>query len=436
MKESKEMQFNRSFLIIIIAGLFAYYLGLVNMYIWVFVLFVLLRHFNREEVGFFSLLFGTGLFGRMIPSKEIYLFTVVFFTLLGIILLLDKIIYVIRKHSHSVFFFIIVWLFFMIAFFLGPHTDYSYVKISKASPRFFLWLVAFLIYVESNQISNKRIGLAYLILTLFYLSECGQLYGVKPSSLFDTTFFRDYCTLIGRDENNTSVVNYHTLSYLSLASIVFWTLNADFLVKNKTNTYLIAIVSFWIIAISGTRQAVFVFGVLAVIRYIESKRKTISASNIMKILLFAFIFVSIVSLLGSSYYETALNSDAEAGERLHRDTVTPFLVMAIDPVWGIGFGGYPLYANKDYPHNFFVEMICEEGFIGLITFLIVIFLFVVTNKNKNYFRYQTKNGSYLFMLFMLFFTKAQISGDLTSSVSFIAILFSFVVQKSLKKVTC
>ena len=430
MKNYKEKQINRYFLIIVIIGLFAYYLGIANMYIWIFILLIRVSNFNRTELGFLSLLIGTGLFGRMIPSKEIYLGTVVVFTSLGIILLLKEIFYVVRAYLHSFLFLFFICLFFLFAFLAGPQTDYSYEKITKTSVRFILWTIVFLIYIKTKSISNKRLGIAFLILTLFYLSECYQLYGVRPSSFFDTTFFRDYCLQIGRDENNTAVVNYHTLAYLSLSSVVFWTLNKSFYKGDERNAYIIGFISFWIIAISGARQVIFVFGLLAVIRYILSKGDAVSVSNLLKVFLFIFLFISLISSFGSSYYETALDTNADVGTRLHRDVNTPFIVMSINPYCGVGFGGYPLYANKDYPHNFFLEIICEEGFVGLFIFLLIILFFVITNENKKYFRYMTFNKSYLFVLLLLFFARAQISGDLTSSVSFLAILLSFVKNKS------
>ena len=239
MKEHLETYKNRYFILLTLVGLFAYYLGISNMYFWIFLLLIRVSSFNRTEFGFFSLLVGTGIFGRMIPSKEIYLGTVLIFTFLGIVLLYREMLYVIKKYSLSCVFLLLICFFFFFAFIAGPQTDYSYEKISKAIVRLVLWTIAFLIYTRTQSISNKRLSVAFLLLTMFYLSECSQLYGVRPSSFLDTTFFRDFCHQLGRDENNTAVVNYHTLSYLSLSSIVFWTLKRQFLKRDRMNTYLL-----------------------------------------------------------------------------------------------------------------------------------------------------------------------------------------------------
>lgn len=434
MRINREKLINKYFLIIIIIGLLAYYFGIANMYFWILILLIRLSNFNRAEFGFFSLLIGSSLFGRMIPSKEINMFIVIVFTLVGIVFLYKEIIFVLKNNLHSFCFLLLLCIFFLFAYLGGPQTDYSYEKLSKASSRIIIWTIAFLIYTRAKTISNKRIGMAFLILTMFYLSECFQLYGVKPSSFSDTTFFRDYCLRIGRDENNTAVVNYHTLAYLSLSSIVFWTIKKDFLNGDKWNTYIIGFISFWIVALSGARQVVFVFGILAVIRYLLSKENSISIGHTFKAFLILLLFVSLISSFGSSYYESALDSNADVAYRLHRDVNTPFIVMAINPLWGVGFGGYALYASKDYPHNIFLEIICEEGFVGFVVFLVIILFFITTNNNKKYFRYTTNDKSYLFILLVLFFARAQISGDLTTSVSFLAILLSFVKNGSERQV--
>lgn len=407
--------------------MFIYYIGIINMYLWVFVLVLWLTRCNSKEAGFFLLIVGSGLFGRFIPSPFLNILFTVLLISIGIILLRKEILFALKNHSHSLLFLLLLLSFFFIEYYIGPRNDYAHEKIMKASVRLILWTISFLIFVDSTKISSKHIGLAFLILAVFYLSLCGQLYGIRPSSIFDTNFFRDYTMLMGRDENQVHVANYHTLAYLSLAGTVFYTLQKGFYTKEiKKNTILLFVISFWIIAISGARQGMFVFGISMVLRYLVTRKRMFSFANIASILMFVLFFITIVSLLGSSYYEAALDSEGDARSRLNRDTLTPFVVMAIDPIWGVGFGGYPEYANKDYPHNFFLEMICEYGFFGFLILCILFVCYFISNKNKSYLKYMTVNNSYLFVLFLLFFSRAQISGDITASVSFMAILLAFV----------
>lgn len=414
----------------IFLSLCAYYMGVASLY-WVIVVLVLwLFHCNIKEVGFFSMLIGSGIFGRIFASEEVNIIFTVSFLLLGIIVLFKDIIHSLLTYRHSSFFMFCIILFFLVEYSLGPQNEYASEKMIKLSVRLTIWTILFLIYVETDKISNKRISIAYLILAFYYLSQSAELYGVRPTSFFDTNYFRDYCIQIGKDENQTHVVNYHTLAYLSLASTVFWTIQRGFNdKKNKLNTVLLLSISFWLIAISGTRQAIFVHIILMLLRYFLNKKSVFTIKNMFAVTTMIVSFFLIITLLGSSYFEQTLSSDSDASARLNRDTVTPFIVMAINPEWGVGFGGYSIYGNKDYPHNFFLELLCEIGIVGLFLLLLLIFLYIFTNKNKHYVRYLTYNNSYLFILFVLFFARAQVSGDLSTSVGFIAILLSFVSHR-------
>lgn len=423
----EDKKIDKLFLLLMLLGLCLYYVGIVNMYVWVLVLFLRLLKCNRVEIGFFCILVGSGIFGRIFALPELNILMTLVLLSAGMMLLFKELIHVMVSYKHSMLFMTLILLFFLIEFYNGPLNDYAYEKLGKASVRFIIWTTTFLVFSDSQKISGNRIGIAYLILAIFYLSQSSQMYGIRPSSLLDMDFFRNYTMDEGRDENDTHVANYHSLAYLSLAGTIFWTLQKDFFSKViKSNTILLVGMSFWIIAISGARQGIFVFGIATILRYVVSKKRVFSVANIFYAISLVFSFLLIVSLLGSSYFETALDSEGDASSRLHRDTITPFLVLAINPLQGVGFGGYPIYGNKDYPHNFFLEIICETGFLGLSILCLIFVIFFITNRNKKYLKYLSSNNSYLFVLFILFFARAQVSGDLTTSVGFMAILLSFV----------
>lgn len=424
---TSDRQLDRAFLLLIMFGLFLYYIGIVNMYIWVFILFVRLVNCNKTEVGFFCILVGSGIFGRIFALPEFNMLMTVLLLFIGVFMLGNDYISALKKNQHSFLFMFIILAFFFAEFYLGPRNDYAYEKLAKSSIRFIIWTMTFLVFVGTKRISNNRIGIAYLLLAVYYLSQTSQLYGIKPSSLFDMNFYRNYTMMVGRDENDTLVANYHTLAYLSLAGTVFWISQKGFYKKKiKLNTIFLVGLSFWIVAISGARQGIFVFGIITILRYLISKNNFFSVSNTFYAIISVFLFLIIVSVLGSSYFETALDSEGDASTRLHRDTTTPFLVLSVDPILGVGYGGYPIYGYKDYPHNFFLEILCETGIVGLLLLLSILLSFCLLNRNRMYLKYLTKDNFYLSILFILFFFRAQISGDLTTSVSFIAVLLSFV----------
>lgn len=406
------------------AGILLYYCGLVNMYVWIILCLTYLTTCNRIEAGVLLLIFGSSLFGRMFASQYLYLSTIVISLLIGIFLIHKEIIRTIDSNLRPYIFIVILLGVFTIYFLLGPSTSYANEKILKLIVRSLIWITVFLIFSQSERISSKTLSVAFLLLSLFYISQSYQLYGIRPTSIFDFSFFRNFCDIIGRNENKTLVVNYQTLGYLSLASSVFWLIDRKFWNNDKKNSCLLLLISFWLITISGTRQTLLAFGIIFILRILMERGNILSISNIVIGVSFVLIFMLIINFIGSQYFDQVFSSDSNADTRLHRDTKTPFRVMEISPFWGVGFGAYPIYANKDYPHNFFLEILCELGVVGIILITIIIVLFILSSKNKNFVRFLSVNDSYMFLLILLFFLRGQISGDLSDSISFICILFS------------
>lgn len=420
---NKRAKTDNLFIKICFVGLLAYLMGFINMYFWLLLAVIYLCTLKRIEIGVLMLLVGSSLFGRMFASQSLYLGVVVFSLIIGIILLHREILSVLNKNSRQVIFALTFILLFVEYFLFSPMTDYGKDKILKLSVRTLIWITTFLILSRSEKINTKTFSVFFLLLTLFYLSQAAQMYNVRAHGFLDFFSFRLEATELGRNDANTGIVNWQTLGYLSLASCVFWISRKKFWKGDKTSSILMFVCSFWIIAIAGARQTFFAFGIVVLIRYLLKSSHLLSASNIIKACLVLTVFIIIMQLIGSSYYVQVLEN-ADTGSKLNRDINTPEMVMAINPTFGVGFGCYSLHANKDYPHNFFLEVICELGFVGLIIILSIIFSFIITSKHRNFLRYTTAGNSYMFLLFIVFFLRSQISGDVADSMSFICVLLA------------
>ena len=418
---------NSIFIYLVGLLLLAYYIGFVSIYVCLVVFLLRLVTLNRVELGFFSLLFGSSIFGRLFESQTLYIYSIVIFLTLGIVLLHREIVEILNTHVDRYIFFIILLAFFLLEFIFGPQTEYSKEKILKLSVRGILWITAFLVYVRSDKISTKRISIAFLIMALYFLSQSAQVYHIHPSSLFDFNFFRREATMIGRNELNTFIVNYHSLAYMALGACTLWIISVGFSINDKKNSLLVVLISTWIVIISGTRQGIIILGIVLLMRYQLSKGKLITLPNVFTGLAVITVFSLIISSFESSYFETIFTTeDVGLSHRLNRDTETPFKVMAIEPLFGVGFGGYPLYANKNYPHNFFLEIFCELGIVGFLFLLLLFAFYFLSNDNKEYINYLTKNNSYLILFFVVLFSHSQISGDMAESMKFITMLLAFV----------
>jgi O-antigen ligase len=99
-------------------------------------------------------------------------------------------------------------------------------------------------------------------------------------------------------------------------------------------------------------------------------------------------------------------------------------MLMMRPVFGYGAGGFYHYSLNlgeiiSYPHNIIVELFSEHGFVGGLTFMTLLMVFVAMvlknlTHSKKTFGIMSLTVT-LFGLFVMYFTAAQFSGNLVDS---------------------
>ena len=214
----------------------------------------------------------------------------------------------------------------------------------------------------------------------------------------------------------------------------FWL--SSVVLKKKEIIYLIlyGITTLYVILISGTRQALFGFFIVIMVRllFLSYKNRIFNY----------FLTIIIITLFSQSIFNTSsesLNSISQSDSietAMNRDYLRTFEMISNYPVFGVGLGGFynESISKHKYPHNIILEILCEGG---LIMFFLVLFLIrhYLRKKNK-VIKYKTSNNSFLFLIFIAYAIRAMISEDLGANVSLFSILLSFVIlnnKKLLKK---
>ena len=333
---------DKIFIALIGAGLLSIYVGVVSMYVWLGLMLVRLFMLNRVELGIFSLMFGSSLFGRLFASDLLVVVLTTVFIILGYVLLRKEILHTIVRNRVSWLVFGAMIFYFVMMYLLGPMNSYATGKIARLVVRGITLLLMFQIYVQSKNVNNNHFAILFGLLAIFYLSQAYIVYGIRPSGLFDVSFFRDIAEEIGRDASGTSMVNTHTQGYLALGTLVFLISKKNLDIKAPWIIIFVAILAL-LILISGARQTmVATLGVLGL-------RIMLGDGNVIKNSIFALLCISAVAIgalnSGSSVVEKS-KSGTNAGEVIHRDLDTPFRVMRVNPVFGVGFGGYVEYADR------------------------------------------------------------------------------------------
>lgn len=303
---------------------------------------------------------------------------------------------------------------------LGPMNSYATGKIARLFVRGITWMFMFQIYVQSKEVENIHFSILLGLLAVFYLSQAYLLYDIRPGGMFDVSFFRDIGQGLEARSNDNIWANTHTLGYLAAGAMIFMIMKEDLTLKSIVPIILIFILMI-ITIISGARQTMLVCPLLIALKIVLKDNHYVRNGLVAIISMCTLLFIVFFS--GSSSVQKTV-SGTNVGESLNRDVHMPFEIIQINPVFGVGFGGYADYADKTYPHNLFLEIMAEFGIIGsAIIMFISIIAFCIS---KISLRYMTYNGSYFVLFFVMFFFKAMISGDLSSNVVLFAIILSFV----------
>ena len=417
---------DKIFIALIGLGLLSIYVGVVSMYLWLGLMLVRLFFLNRVELGIFSLLFGSSLFGRLFVSDMLVVVLTTIFLILGYVLLFKEMLAVLVRYKMVYIVFALLVLYFVVMYLLGPMNPYATGKIARLVVRAITWMFMFQIYVQNKNINNVHFAILYALLSIFYLSQAFELYGVRPSGLFDITYFRDGAEVIGRNEKNTLIVNPHTMGYLALGPLTFYLARDKIELKSIWNLLFVTILVLLVFT-SGARQTMVCMAGIFALRVMQVK------GNIAKNALLAILCVGMLAIIalnsGSSAIERSLTGN-NACEVLHRDIDTPFEVIKINPVFGVGFGGYIDFGNKEYPHNIFLEIIAELGLIGCI--ILSTFLVLSLSVSCIGFKYKTANGTFFFLFLVVYFFKSMISGDLSGNIVVFILILSFIDYSKFK----
>jgi O-antigen ligase len=162
--------------------------------------------------------------------------------------------------------------------------------------------------------------------------------------------------------------------------------------------------------------------------------------NIIKLLVIilsiSYLINNYINYVEENNYESRLLESAESGSDIDssgRDNIwdETLLFISKNDV-AIGFGNYPnLVKSHNYPHNIFLEIIVELGWIAF--FIFVIFCFLLIIELYNMFKKANAYSSievYFLLLTLYFLFLAQFSFDISRNLSF---FYTFIMFKIINK---
>jgi hypothetical protein len=323
-------------------------------------------------------------------------------------------------------------VFFHIFFTARPDEIFIFLEIGKTflftvvlpTLIFYLSVKVYGINIVSKDIlvGTLFLGLSVLIPFLFPLFNTGYLIEGLQGSIRIKMYSED-------------TINGARIFFLiSITSILAIFLKLNFQIKN---VYLIIIFlfSFLLLVLSGSRQ--FILPITGILFFYNNLiRGTIFKIMFSLLVIFSFLKLdftqneSISRLNRASFNEEALDSRGYIWSLgfTQMFTENPFLGLGYSKFGdGFSFDGQnslnKSYLRKMTPHGFLQSIFIEQGIpLGLL--FLVMFIFIVSFYNKNYF---TPYHKALFILIVSFNWAESFSGDIENSFSFY--LLPFILTK-------
>lgn len=289
------------------------------------------------------------------------------------------------------------------------------------------------LFSNTGKFDFTKLGVLYIVLAIFLVPMSIPVNSIEgPTNLFDFGFLRYQTHEEFSDalivEDDSFHIAYQGTGFLLLIGL------GVFMIESKKNKLwqillILAIVSLALLYV-GSRQAVVSIFVMAFVwAFIINRDNIINRGNT-SINFYKLIgrWIAIILVVGVTYIimgflteeEGLLVSVMDEGfvEGAGRGD---WLLAGVDqflshPVFGVGYGRFMMFNTYDsYPHNLFIELLCETGLVGF-SIAMVLGVFAAI-KNRKVFRP-------FLLLWLAYFLRSMVSGDISLNIYVFAILFA------------
>lgn len=331
--------------------------------------------------------------------------------------------------KKSFFAFLPIFLIFLFFFLTGPMHSYSYEKLIYIFYQGILSLIAFVFLLNKPKINFLRISLL-LSLTAFhnYIFVAIMTSWTGAESLLDFGSLRSYYKTNYFELDGEMLINYQSIGLLGVLSFSFllnFIPNKSSYKKNDIFFFVSIIISLLIVLYSGSRQSLYSLPIIYLIFLIINNRKSIMKRVIVLAFGSIVVFFTINFILDAKDSVYGLSKGTEIIEMVNRpyELSHAFILIDNSPWFGHGLGGFSKDTERYYPHNIFLEILSETGFLGLLLLILYLTVFLF---GKNFSLYQIANSGFLiFPVFLAIFTRANLSSDLIENISVLSFIIAW-----------
>ena len=422
-------QINKIFIVFIPILVVGVGLNIIPFIVVLLALCVRLFNSDKHTAGIFLLLFG-GILGSTIrfefPAIPVYGLVLNF---IGLALIWNQFKFF-KKESTSIQLMLFVLLYFFLAFILSPNVgDFrGSTKIIGIIQNGILMLFGYYVFIHSPKINNEILTQSLFLVTIMFLIHNMNLLGIAPSNLFDYEWQRKGSELVFRAMDNGETyrkfVNYQVVGMNALFGVCIY---LSQLTVNKKKTLLYSLIGLQLVLTSGARQAIFGYFIVVILSLVVFNKDNFAASkfsNKIKYLfggvILALISVQVLQMVNIEFLTQTLSEGDKGRDMLKAMGWNLFYQY---PIFGAGVAGFNhAYPGMLYPHNFFIEILCECGIFGAV--LLSVTIIYHFSRQKLSLLYLTRNGSFIFLIMATTGIRMMVSNDLASSIELFSIVFA------------
>lgn len=408
------------FVIILPLLLIGVYFGLTPFILCVLLVIIRMLTSSRDTSGFYLLAYSgplAGIIRTLYPSLPIY---GVLLMIISFFLLKENWFSFLKETVKTRIYMILAILVFIFSYiFISEYTQYAYNKIINIIISGISMFYCYYVYNHSTKIESTKLMQLVMLTSIGMLAFAQQFYNIEVGGIFQYGIFRESCSAFDKLHNYETqlLTNYQNIGvYMAFALSIYY---AQCKLK-KHEVLLYSLIGIQCLMTCSARQGLLAFIVMIILRiYVKGQGKNI-LGKLTLISIFLFVAYYIISTFGGEVVSSSIE-EGDEGRSIR-------FALAIDiwknyPLFGVGIGGFSrIVGFANYPHNFFLEILCECGIVGLIALMCVVGIFLMSYRIP--LNAVTASDSYIIVFVSAMFVRFMVSADLTSSIDLFAILFT------------
>lgn len=397
----------------------------------------LLFTMGRHSVGFFFLMYGGvlgGLVRTIYPSVPIY---GLLLQLIGALLMWDLILDFFRFRAKSFFMLAFLLAIFGIFYLMGPMDEFSQHKFLTMGAKSLIMLIGYYAFDRSKQLDAEGLVRIMMVGSVIMFAFVITYHKLSTGDFTDYNWFRNQVVELIKGKGDLPlIINYQHIGMTVLYGIAIY-LSQTRLRIIKTLFWVVCAAQ--LIMMSGCRQSFVAFWLVLLLRFVvfrikdEDHGQRFFDRKMVRIITAVTAVVGLFYLFLSNVLSEALIQTIEEGDSGREEVYLQALALFdSNQLTGVGLGGFHAITDVVYPHNFFLELLCECGLIG--TIILLTFLVISLIRKHVGLLYTNKSEMFYFLILSTLFVKIMVSADLSDSIEiFSAIIAITAIEKNANK---